>query len=335
MNYRNITIEKGMYHTPGKNFTQVLEELDPSANYIGTELEGMDAFQRQLKRFGIKVSGEGSDRIEKFFSTSSSGALFPEYLSRAVRQGMDMNSALSDIVATTTKTDSLDYRSITSAMTGDDLELKETNEGSALPETEIKVSDSLVKLKKRGRMLSASYEALRFQKLDLFTAALRQIGNYIAVSQMKDAVDVLINGDGNDNPIVMTELEGDLAYSDLVKLWTDLTPFTLNTILAGSDAVQKIMNMPEFRDAQAGLNFHGDGKMITPLGAKLIHVPSMEKGMIIGLDSTAALEKVQAGDIITEYDRLIDRQLERASISAIAGFSKIYTGASRGIKFTE
>ena len=166
MNYKNITIEKGMYHTPGKSFTQVLEELDPAVNYIGTELEGMDAFQRQLKRFGIKVSGSDSDRVEKFFSTASASALFPEYLSRAVKQGMEFSSPLSDIIATTTKIDSLDYRSITSTMKDDDLKLVETNEGAALPETEIKSSESLVKLKKRGRMLTASYEALRFQKLD-------------------------------------------------------------------------------------------------------------------------------------------------------------------------
>ena len=32
---------------------------------------------------------------------------------------------------------------------------------------------------KRGRMLVASYEAIRFQRLDLFTVTLKQIGAYI------------------------------------------------------------------------------------------------------------------------------------------------------------
>ena len=66
--YENIKLEKGLY-TTGKSFTQALEELDPSENYIGTELEGLDAYQRQLKRFSIRVSGKGSDRVEKFFKT--------------------------------------------------------------------------------------------------------------------------------------------------------------------------------------------------------------------------------------------------------------------------
>lgn len=334
MDYRNINIEKGMYQTAGKNFTQVLEELDPSDKYIGTELEGLDAYQRQLKRFGIRVSGPSSDRVEKFYSTSASAALFPEYVARAVRSGVDMNSSLKDMIATVTKIDSLDYRTVNSTMTGDDLELKATNEGESIPTTEITSSENLVSLKKRGRMLVASYEALRFQKLDLFTVTLRQIGNYIAVSQMKDAVDVLVNGDGNSNPIVSRKITGDLSYTDLITLWADLTPYKFNTLLAGTEACSKLLAMNEFRDSNAGLNFHATGKMITPLGAKLIHVPSMDAGQVIGLDSGSALEMIQAGDIVTEYDKLIDRQLERAAISTIAGFAKIYGGASKRIEFT-
>ena len=37
---------------------------------------------------------------------------------------------------------------------------------------------------------------------------------------------------------------------------------------------------------------------------------------------------VKAGEVTTEYDKLIDRQLERAAITCIAGFAKIFTGAS-------
>ena len=49
MTYDSIKLEKGMYHVAGKSFTQVLEELDPSENYAGSDLEGLDAYQRQLK----------------------------------------------------------------------------------------------------------------------------------------------------------------------------------------------------------------------------------------------------------------------------------------------
>ena len=54
---------------------------------------------------------------------------------------------------------------------------------------------------------------------------------------------------------------------------------------------------------------------------------------IIGLDRTCALEMVQAGDIITEYDKLIDRQLERASITTIAGFSRIFEDSCKALTY--
>ena len=40
-------------------------------------------------------------------------------------------------------------------------------------------------------MLVASYEAIKFQKLDLFTVTLKQIGAYIARTQFSDALEVL------------------------------------------------------------------------------------------------------------------------------------------------
>ena len=83
MAFDNIKLDKGLYSTT-KGFTASLEEIDPSDNYIGTELEGLDAYQRQLKRFDIKVSGKDSDCVSKFFRSTDSAALFPEYISRAV-----------------------------------------------------------------------------------------------------------------------------------------------------------------------------------------------------------------------------------------------------------
>ena len=55
----------------------------------------------------------------------------------------------------------------------------------------------------------------------------------------------------------------------------------------------------------------------------------MPAGTIIGLDRNYALEMVKAGDVTVEYDKLIDRQLERAAITTISGYAKIFPEASR------
>lgn len=328
--YENLKLDKGLYRT-GKGFLAELESVDPSENYKGTELEGLDAFERQLKRFNIKVSGAGSDTIEKFFKTSDSAALFPEYIARAVRKGKDEADILPLIIAAKTNINGLDYRTIASIPTKEEKELKAVAEGAEIPETEVKTQENLVKLKKRGRMLVASYEALRFQRLDLFTVTLKQIGAYIARTQLSDAVSVIVNGDGNSNPASLSSVaaSGAIAYADLVSFWNGFDPYELNTIIASPDVAVKILEMPEMRDAKAGLNFHGTGKIVTPLGAKLLKSGAVTGGSLIGLDKTCALEMVQAGGIMTEYDKLIDRQLERAAITEISGFAKIFTDASK------
>lgn len=332
--YKTISIDKSMYNRKGKTFSQILEELDPTENYKNSPLGKLDAFGRQLKRFDIKVSGTDSDVVEKFFQTSSSAVLFPEYVSRAIKIGMEYADVLPDITATVTKIEGMDYRSIVSSPDADKKELKVVNEGAMLPVTTIKTQENLVKLLKRGRMLVSTYEALRFQRLDLFTVTLKQIGAYIARTQLADAVKVLLDGDGNNNSakVIDVQTSGTLEYSDLIKLWTNLSPYELNTMLVPTALMEKILAMPEMQDSQATLDFHGTGRMITPMGAKLIHVPTLDSDKIIGIDKTCALEMVQAGDVIIDYDKLIDRQLERATISVISGFAKLFTDASIVLK---
>ena len=41
--FDNIKLEKGMYATSGKTFTQALEVLDQTENYKDNTLEGLDA----------------------------------------------------------------------------------------------------------------------------------------------------------------------------------------------------------------------------------------------------------------------------------------------------
>ncbi len=331
MAFDNIKLEKGLY-TTSKGFTASLEELDPSENYIGTDYEGLDAYQRQLKRFDIKVSGTGSDTISKFFATTDSAALFPEYISRAVQQGLEEEDTLHKIIATTTNIDSLDYRAIESVPTEEEKELALVAEGETIPETTIRTKDKLTKLKKRGRMLVASYEAIKFQKLDLFTVTLKQVGAYIARTQFKDAIEVITNSDAEQ----ITSASKTVTYEELVKLWNKLSPYKATTFIASVPAIADMLSITEFKDSNAGQSFHGTGKMITPFGAEVLRVSDdTESRGIIALDNSAALEKVQAGGVITEYDKLIDRQLERAAITTIAGFSTIFSDAAKILTCSE
>ena len=335
MAFDNIRLEKGMYRESGKNFTQVLESIDPSEAYKGTALEGTDAFQRQLKRFGIRVKGAASDPVEKFFATYESAVLFPEFISRVVRQGMEENDVLPSLVATVTNIDAMDYRSIYSAASEDECSLANIVEGSEIPATVIKSGEKLISLNKRGRMLVASYEALRFQKLDLFSVMLRQIGAQIRIQHLADAVHVLEMNSNNysigSTPIGGTS--GTLSYEALVDFWAQFYPYEMNTMLVSSATLSAFLKLPEFQNPLTGINFQGTGKVSTPLGAQILRSDHVNDEFIYALDRRYALEMVQAGDVSVEHDKLIDRQLERTAITHISGFGIIMKNAAAILEF--
>lgn len=335
--YDNLKLEKSMYSVGGKSFTQILEENDPSEQYRGTALEGLDAYQRQLKRFDIKVKGAGSDIVEKFFHTSESSVLFPEFVSRAVRQGMEEGNILPNITASVTDFNGLDYRSIALVPSDADKSLRVVAEGAALPETTVKAQSNLVKLNKRGRLLVASYEAIRFQRLDLFAVTLRQIGAHIARMHLQDAINVIMKGDGNKNAAAVFKIgtdpiggtAGSMSYEALLDFWAQFDPYEMNTMLVSSDVMLQLLKMPEFQNPLTGLNFQGTGTLTTPMGATLLRTSAMPAGTMIGLDKNYALEMVNGGGVQVEYDKLIDRQLQRAAITSISGFAKLYDDASK------
>ena len=335
--YDNLKLEKGMYGESGKSFAQVLEAADPSENYRGTPLEGLDAFQRQLKRFDIRVKGSRSDLVEKFFRSTESAVLFPEFVSRVVRQGKEEDSVLPSITATVTQFDGMDYRSIASVPSEEEKSLKRVEEGAQLPQTSIRTQANLVKLHKRGRMLVASYEAIRFQRLDLFSITLRQIGSHIAKMHLKDAIGVIIDGDGNSNPADRFAVgsapvggtAGTLSYGALLDFWAQFDPYTMNTILVPSAVMLAMLKMEEFQNPLTGLNFQGTGALSSPLGATLLRTEAVPENTLIGLDRNYALEMVSAGEVMVEYDKLIDRQVERAAITSTSGFAKLYADAGK------
>ncbi len=336
MSFDNIRLEKGMYGN-GRSFTQMLEEVDPSENYKGTSLEGLDAFQRQLKRFDIKVSGPDSSVVGKFFQTSDAAVLFPEYLTRVIRCGIDEANYLKSIVATTTNVDSMDYRAVDFKLDFDSKTDAQKRviwtslaEGAEVPAASYTIGDRLVSLRKRGKLFSASYDAIRFQRLDVVAVALKKIGNVMAHNITADAMRTIYEGDDEDGTNAATVKEvNSITFNNLVDFWAGFSPYKMTTLITTPTVASTLVKMDEFRDAAAGLDFHGTGKLISPLGAELISAKGLvPESAIVGLDKNFALEHLKVGDIEVEYGKIIDHQLEEVVITSIDGFAKIFEDAS-------
>ena len=74
---------------------------------------------------------------------------------------------------------------------------------------------------------------------------------------------------------------------------------------------------------------HSSDTVPSPLGAKLLRTSAVPAGKLIGLDKNYALEHICGSEVMVEYDKLIDRQIERAAITSISGFAKPYQEASK------
>ena len=148
---------------------------------------------------------------------------------------------------------------------------------------------------------------------------------------------VLRDGDGNDNAAEVfavgtnpiSGISGTLDYNALVDFWAQFDPYNMNTMLVSNDVMLSLLKMPEFQNPMTGLNFQGTGSLTNPLGAKLLRTSAMPSGTLIGLDKNYALEQICGSEVTVEYDKLIDRQLERAAITSISGFAKLFGDASK------
>lgn len=333
----SIRLEKGMYNVRGKSFTEVLESLDPSENYKGTALAGLDAYERQLKRFDIKVNGPACDKIEKFFSTTDSAVLFPEFISRAIKQGLESFKILPEIVAATSIIDGVDYRSISttssSASGTSDSSGSYVGEAESIKKINVKHGTSLTKLKKYGRIFSSSYEAMRFQNLDLMSVIFRQIGKDLAYEQLGDVITAIM-----PTSVVNTTAASEIAYADVVKLWSAFGSYTPNVIIGASSTISALLNVDQVKDLHTDAHIHGCNQFINPASANLIVHESLkttDSEKLLVFDKDFAVQMVQSGNLTIEYDKVIDQQLNQAAISVIRGFSPICTDAIKCLSVTQ
>ena len=306
--YNDIKLEKGLYNLSGKSFTSALEELDPSSAYIGTELASLDAFERQLKRFNIRVNGSDCDCVEKFFSTTETAVLFPEFVTRCIRKGFD-ETVLTSITAVKTISESGQYLG---CVLTDTASYSATAQNNTLPTATVTEGSTSVTLQKFGRLINATYEAVRRQRLDVFGVMLRSIGVKLANSIASTAMTVLKTGASYISTSALT-------YADLADLYGLFDNFDMTTVIASPAIASKIAAMEQMTETKAD----ADGRVVLPFGSELVKSAAVGNSDIIGIDKDFALEFITSTDLRIETDKLIERQLDQITVSITCGFRKI------------
>ncbi|MDE6149216.1 MAG: hypothetical protein K2F81_03855 [Ruminococcus sp.] len=323
--YDTIKLEKGLYSITGKNFTQALEALDPDSNYKGTELEGLDAFERQLKRFDIKIAGKNSDKVEKFFLSTESAVLFPEYIRRTIKQGMDDISILNHISASVYYTHDTDFKGITMG--------KNTNASASyqlgeLPFHNVKLNAVPSSIQKFGRGLKFSYESICKQRIDTLGVILRRLGTQISKEINIYAINIVTSG------LTPAEIEGtQITYNELAAFFSSMSECNMTSLICSPAVLAKIVSMEEMKNSQ--YDYMSSGVVKTPFGIDLIKCTGLSDDIAVGIDKSCAIETAFGSDVIVDYDKLISNQCTEIFASVSIGFSKLIDGSILTTKITD
>lgn len=310
----------------GLTLTELLETEDYDPSEPGSPL---DAFERQLAAHGIRVGGGSPVTVELFHRSAPS--LMPEFILREIRRGQAMRPELQSLVAASSRVTGNRYTPFDVNATQDDPRwaMRPVGDGANVPAILVTERVHSVDVPDYGLALKASYKALRHRTTTQFKVLLWYIGYRMQVDKFAMLVDVLVNGDGNDNPatVITTGTSGTLTYEDIVNFWAEMHPFEMNTLLCGKTLLLEILTLEEFKDPMAGFRFQSTGDMITPLGSNLLRSDDVDDDLILGIDRRFAAEEVITQPLTVEYDKIIEQRFEEAVITESVAYAKLLPGA--------
>lgn len=222
---------------------------------------------------------------------------------------------------------------------------KRVAEGADIPVGVLSVGENAIRLYKKGAGIEQTYESIMFFTLELAALAMRRIAMDTEKTKIADAVDVLVNGDGNNNAIDAltgaTATANTITASELtnycISFWED-TGLTVDTIIADSAFYKSIYNMQY--DTTDGYGASSKLLFATPqfdlTNCTLIQaaVPanaSSKNRIILANKGLALKEYVCEGSVINEVATNIRNQTKLATFSEISGFALFDKSARKAI----
>lgn len=353
-----IALTKEMYSQAAKEgitFSQLLERHDPSSPE-----SKLTAFERQLKEHGIvtqTITGKSvyASQVDAFYRTDGSRVLFPEFIATTLRESLIADSIISHLVGMTTPITGNTYRTIYCKNTAENkkaAQRKRVTEAAELPKSKLTTAENATKIYKYGNQIEASYEVIRWMRLDMLALHVKRIGQQAGHDEVLDVLDVIKNGDGNNNPATIykskTDLDpaataGTLSQNAFTSFLLKFFPNQCNTIISNEAGLLQVLNLLFPANTASQLVALLVGGMALPARVQmpqglfsefvLLYEPLVENvnahPVIYGLDKRYAIEKlIETGSEIQEADQFISNQTKILTISENAGFDKILVEAS-------
>jgi hypothetical protein len=345
----------------GYSFTQLLENIDPTPlSGPGSEL---DAFERQLMRFGIQTKndpkrGISSSRGDLFFQSNQPEAriLFPEFLNRVARVAvMAQDDILNQLVTgMETISDNGIYRALYIDDTAAQRKTYRAGERGAFPVTKISWSEKATTLAKYGVTLEMSYEFVRRATLPLISLLIGRIMLEVRVDEITEAINALLLGDGSGHSsggaIASTNLSSyqggspggikDMSYAGYLGWLYAFWPGACSTVIGNPKGIVGVLTVPKptvdpiflysllDKSVLGGQPRLINGRLSDNVGF-VIH-DSIADDILLGIDNRYALIGYrEAGTDLTETNKIINGQWNEIVISNTIGFQTLFASARK------
>lgn len=221
-----------------------------------------------------------------------------------------------------------------------------------IPVVSLKQSDKTIILKKYGRMIKASYEALRYMPIDVFSFFVMRVAMAVEAEKVDKILDVLINGDEGGSPTPQNFNAVDLDstsddYDLTLKTWLRWkmkfkNPFMLTHTLSKDDTAIKAMLL---NVGNANIPLVNAGALIGAQSVEPINsladrtragwLDSAPNNVFVGFDKRLAVERIfEIGGNVQETDRWIENQTEGLTQTETEAFAIIEPEAVKTLTLT-
>ena len=287
------------------------------------------------------------DTMENIFTMPQQDVrwIVPEIIRSAITLGMRQAPFYPEIIASDQSISGLS--AIMPMINMSDAAPAKVNEAETIPLGDVSFGQKSVSLFKIGKGFKLTDEVRNYVSLDVLAIYLRDFGVQLGYAMDTLAMDVVINGnkpDGSESaPVIgVYETTNGITYKDLLHIWVRAARMGRNftTMIGGEDQAIEMLNLPEFKERHSGtteatLNV----KSPVPKNANFyIHPGTPDQGLLL-IDTTAALIKLTAKQLMLESERIVSNQTQAIYATLTTGFSKMYQDAalilSAEKKFTE
>jgi hypothetical protein len=314
----------------GKRDVTLVEYL--GANYKeGCGNDGVFDIQHLYNELGInpsKMTVEGLIDLDQ-----DSRWLVPEIFRDAIRKGLRTSPFYNRLVALneTVAQPQVNMPSLDLS----DAEPAETGEAETISKGSISYDNKVVTIAKQAIGIEITDEALRYSSLNLVTIFIQDMGIKLGQKLNNAAIDVLINGDQADasEAAAVVGVENTvtgLLYSDILRAWIRASRLgrLYSSIVAGEEVANKILNLNEFKDKQAGTPQQGIVvNELLPSQSQLFVSAQVPANQLILLDPRFALAQLTSAPLSVEGDRIVNKQINGSYASITTGFANIFRDA--------